>query len=70
MRKRKFFKIHAYGITAVLILTALMVLATPTNGFGGEWLPLIAYSIYLKYNWNERRKSHERGKERVCKSSQ
>jgi len=59
MRKRKFFKIHAYGITAVLILTALMILATPNNGFGGEWLILIAYSIYLKYNWNERRKNNE-----------
>ena len=59
MRKRKFFKIHSYGITVVLILTALMIWATPNNGFGGEWLPLIAYSIYLKYNWNERRKSHE-----------
>ena len=70
MRKRKFFKIHSYGITAVLILTALMILATPNNGFGGEWLPLIAYSIYLKYNWNERRKNNEREKERVCRSPQ
>jgi len=59
MRKRKFFKIHAYGITAVLILTALMVLATPNNGFGGEWLLLIAYSVYLKCNWNERRNNNE-----------
>ena len=59
MRKRKFFKIHAYGITVVLMLTALMVLATPNNGFGGEWLLLIAYSIYLKYSWNERRKNNE-----------
>ena len=57
MRKRKFFKIHAYGITAVLILTALMVWATPSNGFGGEWLLLIAYSVYLMCNWNERRKN-------------
>ena len=47
MRKRKFFKIHLYGITAALILTALMVLATPNNGIGGEWLLLIAYSVYL-----------------------
>ena len=45
MRKRKFFKIHSYGITAVLILTALMVLATPSNGIGGEWLILIAYAV-------------------------
>ena len=58
MRKRKFFKIHAYGITVVLMLTALMVLATPNNGFGGEWLLLIAYSIYLKCNWNEGRKNN------------
>ena len=59
MRKRKFFKIHSYGITVVLILTALMILATPNNGVGGEWLLLIAYSIYLKCNWNERRKNNE-----------
>ena len=59
MRKRKFFKIHAYGITVVLMLTALMVLATPNNGFGGEWLLLIAYSVYLRYSWNERRKNNE-----------
>ena len=57
MRKRKFFKIHAYGITVVLILTALMVLATPNNGFGGEWLMLIAYSVYLMCAWNERSKN-------------
>ena len=54
MRKRKFFKIHSYGITVVLILTALMILATPNNGFGGEWLLLIAYSVYLKCHWNAR----------------
>ena len=58
MRKKKFFKIHSYGITAVLILTALMIWATPNNGFGGEWLILIAYSIYLKCNWNGREKNH------------
>ena len=54
MRKRKFFKKHSYGITAVLILTALMVWATPSNGFGGEWLILIAYSVYLACDWNAR----------------
>jgi hypothetical protein len=54
MRKRKFFKIHAYGITAVLILTALMVWATPNNGFGGEWLILIAYLVYLRCDWKAR----------------
>ena len=59
MRKRKFFKIHSYGITAVLILTALMILATPNNGFGGEWLILITYSVYLICDWNERKKNHE-----------
>lgn len=58
MRKRKFFKKHSYGITVVLILTALMILATPNNGFGGEWLILIAYSVYLICDWHsiERRK--------------
>jgi len=45
MRKKKFFKIHAYSITAVLILTALMVLATPNNGIGGKWPILIAYAV-------------------------
>jgi len=59
MRKRKFFRLHSYGITAVLILTALMVLATPNNGIGGEWLLLIAYPVYLKCSWNERRKNNE-----------
>jgi hypothetical protein len=59
MRKRKFFKIHSYGITAVLILTALMVLATPSNGFGGEWLPAVAYVIYLICDWHERRNNNE-----------
>lgn len=54
MRKRKFFKIHAYGITAVLILTALMVWATPNNGFGGEWLILTAYLVYLRCDWKAR----------------
>lgn len=54
MRKRKFIKKHSYGITAVLILTALMILATPNNGFGGEWLILIAYSVYLACDWNAR----------------
>ncbi len=59
MRKRKFLRIHLFGTVATIMLTALMVLSTPNNGFGGEWLPLIAYSIYLKYNWNEKRKNNE-----------
>ena len=59
MRKRKFFRIHSYGITAVLVLTALMVWATPSNGVGGEWLLLIAYSVYLMCDWHERRKNNE-----------
>ena len=54
MRKRKFFKKLSYGITAVLLLTALMIWATPNNGFGGEWLILIAYSVYLKCDWDAR----------------
>ena len=54
MRKRKFIKKHSYGITAVLILTALMILATPSNGFGGEWLILIAYLVYLRCDWKAR----------------
>lgn len=52
MRKRKFFKIHSYGITAVLVLTALMVLATPSNGFGGEWLIIPSYIVYLICDWH------------------
>ena len=54
MRKRKFLRIHLFGTVATIILTALMVLATPSNGFGGEWLILIAYSVYLKCDWNAR----------------
>ena len=57
MRKRKFFRLHSYGITAVTVLTILMVLATPTNGFGGEWLLLIAYSVYLMCDWHSRDRS-------------
>mgnify|MGYP003595793704 CR=1 FL=1 len=57
MRKRKFFRLHSYGITAVLILTALMILATPNNGFGGEWLILIAYIVYLICDWHSRDRS-------------
>ena len=68
MRKRKFIKKHSYGITAVLILTALMVWATPSNGFGGEWLPLIAYIVYVMCDWHERSK-HVREKERICRRS-
>lgn len=64
MRKRKFFRLHSYGITAVLILTALMAWATPSNGFGGEWLPLIAYSVYLVCSWN-RRQNHGRTQKRI-----
>lgn len=59
MRKRKFLRMHLFGITAVLILTTLMVWATPSNGFGGEWLILIAYSVYLMCDWHERRTNHE-----------
>ena len=59
MRKRKFLRMHLFGTVATIILTALMVLATPNNGFGGEWLLLIAYSVYLKCSWNERRNNNE-----------
>ena len=59
MRKRKFLRMHLFGTVATIMLTALMVLATPTNGFGGEWLLLIAYSVYLMCDWNERRKNNE-----------
>lgn len=52
MRKRKFFRIHTYGITAVLILTALMAWATPSNGFGGEWLIIPSYIVYLICDWH------------------
>ena len=57
MRKRKFLRMHLFGTVATIMLTALMALATPSNGFGGEWLLLIAYSVYLMCDWNERRKN-------------
>jgi len=57
MRKRKFFRLHSYGITAVLILTALMVLSTPNNGFGGEWLIIPIYIAYLICDWHSRDRS-------------
>ena len=57
MRKRKFFRKHLYGITAVLILTALMAWATPSNGFGGEWLIIPSYIVYLICDWHSRDRS-------------
>lgn len=57
MRKKKFFKIHSYGITAVLILTALMVWVTPNNGIGGEWLIIPSYIVYLICDWHSRDRS-------------
>ena len=57
MRKRKFLRMHLFGTVATIMLTALMVLATPTNGFGGEWLLLIAYSVYLMCDWHSRDRS-------------
>ncbi len=54
MRKRKFLRMHLFGTVATIILTALMVLSTPNNGFGGEWLPLIAYLVYLRCDWKAR----------------
>jgi len=36
MRKRKFIKKHSYGITAVLILTALMVGQRRATGSAGN----------------------------------
>ena len=54
MRKQKFLRMHLFGIVATIMLTALMVLATPNNGFGGEWLILIAYLVYLRCDWKAR----------------
>ncbi len=54
MRKRKFLRMHLFGTVATIMLTALMVLATPSNGFGGEWLILIAYLVYLRCDWKAR----------------
>ena len=68
MRKRKFLRMHLFGTVATIMLTTLMVLATPSNGFGGEWLPLIAYIVYVMCDWHERSK-HVREKERICRRS-
>ena len=57
MRKKKFFRLHSYGITAVLILTALMVWVTPNNGIGGEWLIIPSYIVYLICDWHSRDRS-------------
>ena len=54
MRKRKFLRMHLFGTVATIMLTTLMVLATPSNGFGGEWLILIVYLVYLICDWNAR----------------
>ena len=59
MRKRKFLRMHLFGTVATIMLTALMVLATPNNGFGGEWLILVAYIVYVMCDWHERRKNNE-----------
>ncbi len=57
MRKRKFVRIHLFGTVATIMLTALTVLSTPNNGFGGEWLILIAYLVYLICDWHSRDRS-------------
>ena len=59
MRKRKFLRMHLFGTVATIMLTTLMVLATPSNGFGGEWLILIAYIVYVMCDWHERRNNNE-----------
>ena len=52
MRKRKFVRIHLFGTVATIMLTALMVLSTPNNGFGGEWLIIPSYIVYLVCDWH------------------
>lgn len=59
MRKRKFLRMHLFGTVATIMLTALMVLSTPNNGFGGEWLVLTAYIVYVMCDWHERRNNNE-----------
>ena len=51
MRRRKFFRIHLFGIVTVALVTVCMVwqVTTIRPGVtrGGEWLLLITYSVYL-----------------------